>query len=160
MKKQYALALVGAFGCLTAAASAQAQTTATANLAINASIASTCAVALSQPGTLTGAPGAVLSVSASVNITCSNGAPYTVSLGNGSNADGSSRRLRHSNAALTSNNFIPYTISGTQAADTAPSFPGTGSGTAQATTIWIRAAVPATAAVGTYSDTVTVSVTY
>lgn len=142
------------------AAEAQTTTTATANLAINARIASTCAVSLSQPGTLDGAPGSTPAVSAIVIVNCTNGTAYAVTLGNGGNMSGTTRRLKHTDATVTANNFIPYTLSGSATADTAPLFPTRGVGAAQSTTVWVRASIPAAATVGTYSDTVTVSVTY
>lgn len=162
MKLNNKLMCVLAFGALglTATGASAQTTTASATLAINANVASSCSISLTQPGTISGPPGSAVAVSAQVGINCTNGTPFTVSFGNGGNFDGTNRRLKHTDATITTNNFIPYSFSGDQATATTPAFPSRGTGALVNTAVWIRAIIPSDVRVGSYSDNVQVSVSY
>lgn len=98
-----------------------------------------------------------------VSMTCTGRTPWNVGLNNGANASGSIRRMR---LGATSNfvNYELYTTTGrtvrwgnTVGTDTAP---GTGTGAAQTLTVFGRVPAPQAAAAGSYSDTITVTITY
>lgn len=99
-----------------------------------------------------------------IGLTCTNGAPWQVGLGNGSNASGTQRRMRLGTTA----NYVNYELyrdatrsqrwGGTLNSDTAT---GTGTGSAQNVTVYGR--VPPQSPMppaGAYKDTIVVTVTY
>jgi spore coat protein U-like protein len=109
----------------------------------------------------------------SVTAQCTALTPYTISLNAGINAatanDVTTRRMINTNAAVTTNNFVPYQLyqdtarsqiwgntAGSQAAS------GTGTGLVQAYPVYGRVANAslANAAAGSYQDTVTATITY
>lgn len=140
--------------------------TATGVLNVRLTIAATCTVGTT--GDLDFGSLNVLSVlsdtQAAMQVVCSSGAPFNVSLNGGLNGTGvSDRKLK-----LTSgNNTIGYQIyrdaartqvwGETVGTDTATS---TGTGSTQSFTIYSRIPIQALQPVGTYTDTVTVTLTY
>jgi spore coat protein U-like protein len=166
------LIVISIHQCLLGKADAQAAT-ATASLTVSIVITAACtinAAALAFPAT----PGTSLvttavSASSTVSVTCTSGSPYAIGMDNGANASGSQRRM------ISGSNFLSYDLY----VDSAHSFPwstaatnsscttsggcflGTGNGSPQ--TINIYGVVPTTAAAppsGTYTDTVTMTITY
>ena len=143
--------------------------TTTTNLAVSGTVSATCtvstaAVAFGTVNTLSGTPD---DATGTVTVTCTPGTAWTATAGVGTGT-GATLSLRKMTIAATTNtlNYALYTDSGRTTiwgdgvAPTA-SFTGTGSGAAQASTIYGR--VPtgqATAAIGAFADTVVVTVTY
>jgi len=109
----------------------------------------------------------------SVTAQCSALTPYTIALNAGSNAatanDVTTRRMRNTDAAVTTNNFVGYQLysdagranvwGATTGTNTVA---GTGTGLAQAYPIYGQVANPSVnnAATGTYQDTVTATISY
>jgi spore coat protein U-like protein len=150
---------------------------ASAQITISATVASACSfgsanVALDGAGI--GAGSAVTDTSSAVNVTCNRGATVTVALSNGANASAAQKRLSDG-----SGNFINYNLSRpntlvTGGPNTCPSLPGTewnAANTVSATALFatsggpkpipICISVPAAQypAAGTYTDTVTATLT-
>lgn len=107
----------------------------------------------------------------SLTILCTNTTPYSVGINNGSNASGSQRRMRLGATA----NYISYNLftdaartsawGSSTSATTCTSGAGTcvlgiGSGTNQTVTVYGRVPPQGAPPVGTYSDTVIVTVTF
>jgi spore coat protein U-like protein len=137
--------------------------TATASLTISANVLSTCsltggsipfgtysAVAVDQTGTL--------------SVLCTNGVPYTIALdaGTGTSATTTNRKMTGSVSGTL--NYTLYRETGrttnwgnTVGTDTVP---GTGSGVSQTVTVYGRIPAAQTPLVGSYADTVTVTLAY
>lgn len=149
--------------------------TATANLTVQITITAACTINAATLDFGASVPGTTLvstnvDAATTVSVTCTNGSPYSIGMDNGANFSGS-RRMKQGATA----NFLSYSLyvdSGrTNAWTTAASsstcttanscFLGTGSGSAQAVNIYGR--VPSTGTApptGTYTDTVTMTITY
>jgi spore coat protein U-like protein len=152
-------------GCVALGAPASAQT-ATGNLNVSVTIASGCTVA---GGTI--AFGAQTSLqtaidqTGTVNVTCTNTTPYTVALTAGANgASVTTRRMRGGSTNTEFVNYALFTNAGrttnwgqTIGTDTVA---GTGNGSAQPLTIFGRVPAQAIGSPGSYTDTVTVTVTF
>jgi len=147
--------------------------TATANLSVSIVITASCtinAATLTFPATAgTNLIATAVSASSTVSVTCTNGSPYSIAMDNGANASGNQRRM------ISGSNFLNYglfvdsahtfpwsTATGNSSCTTSGDcFLGTGSGLAQSVNIY--GLVPITAVApspGTYSDTVTMTITY
>ncbi|MES2959430.1 MAG: spore coat U domain-containing protein [Pseudomonadota bacterium] len=130
---------------------------------VTASVVATCSVSATDVafGTYTGAQ---LDGSGSISVTCTNLLPYTVELnaGIGAGSTVASRLMTGPSSQTISyslyQNAGRTTLWGTTAAT--QSVAGTGIGTAQALTVYGRAPAAQTPGVGSYSDTITVTVTY
>ena len=110
-----------------------------------------------------------LTASTTVSVTCTNGSPYSIGMNNGANASGSQRRMinganfisydlytdaGHANAWTTASNSTTCTSANSCAL-------GTGNGSAQSTNIYgVVPSVAVAPAAGSYSDSVTMTVTY
>lgn len=101
---------------------------------------------------------------ASINVTCTQGTPYTLALNSGSNADATSRRMI---GQTVNTDFVPYelysdaysTLWGDGTTFGAVSSGHSGNGAAQSHTIYAQ--VPsANASAQDYQDTVTATVTW
>ena len=156
------MAAVGASAAFAAPAYAN-----TADLDVTATVEDSCTVANSTMnfGTLSVINGTNHDASASVSLTCTIGADYTVSLDNGNNAGaGTQRFLNYDDGATV--HQIPYNLYSDTARSTAWNSAGfnpagTASGTSETLTVYGR--IPSTAAnviAGSYTDTVTVSITF
>jgi spore coat protein U-like protein len=148
--------------------------TATTNMTVQIEITAACSIAAAPTldfGSNTGLAltTAAVSGSTSVSVTCTNGSPYSIGFGLGSNALSSQRRLVYSGVYLPYNLYVdaahqyPWSTGSTNATCTTSSdcYLGTGSGSAQ--TVNIYGSVPTVAVApgaGTYSDTVLMTVTY
>jgi len=139
--------------------------TATGTLNLSITIIASCVVS-APPAINFGSVGSIpanIDQTSAFNVTCSNTTPYTIalSLGGGTGATVASRKMM-SGANMV--NYSLYRDAGrtqvwgvTTGTDTVA---GTGNGAAQAQTIYARVFALATPALGTYNDTVTITVTY
>ena len=158
MKKLY-LSLVAMSSAVTVVGTANAAT-ATDSLGVSATITATCSTATSAVnfGAVASGSGAV--TTGSVDVTCTSGTPYTIALNEGLYHDGTDRRISDGTE------FLVYTLldngstlpwgDGTLNGDTVG---GTGTGAVQSYTV-DAALTGAAVTPGTYTDTVTVTVTY
>jgi spore coat protein U-like protein len=98
-----------------------------------------------------------------IGLTCTLRTAWQLGLSNGNNANGSTRRMRLG----TSDQYVNYELyrdsgrsirwGGSLDTDTVP---GTGTGTSQAATVYGRVLAGQTVAPGSYSDIITVTITY
>lgn len=160
--------------CFSTAPKAQAGT-ATSNLTVQITITASCtinAATLDFGASVAGTTLVASNVDAAttVSVTCTNGSPYSIGMDNGANFS-ATRRMKQ---GATSNylSYGLYTDSGranawttatnnTTCAASNSCFLGTGSGSAQSVNIYGR--VPSTGTApptGTYTDTVTMTITY
>ena len=147
--------------------------TATANLTVQITITASCTINAATldfgSNAATTLVGSNIDNSTTVSVTCGSGSPYSIGMDNGANASGGQRRMN------TGANYINYNLfidsARTNAWTTAASsttcssanscYLGTGSGSAQLVNIYGRVPSMGVAPpVGTYTDTVTMTVTY
>jgi spore coat protein U-like protein len=166
--------LVRIFACLLAGGPVVAQAgTSTATLSVSIVITASCTI---NPATLvfattsgTSLVAAAVNGSSTVSVTCTGGSPYSIAMDNGSNASGSQRRMISGSNFLSYNLYLDaaHTLPWSTATDssacttTGDCFLGTGNGSAQSINIY--GVVPTTAAAppsGTYTDTVTMTITF
>jgi len=155
------------------ASTAAPAASATANLAVQMTITASCtinAAALTFPATAaTALASTAITSSTTVQVNCTNLSPYSIAISRGANySDGSNRMASGSDYLLyglyvDSAYTYPWTIGASNSTCAAGNdcYLGTGNGSAQ--TINVYGQVPTTAATpppGTYSDTVTMTVTY
>lgn len=149
---------VGVAGCGGAqAATASAQFNVTINIQSTCQIANATNMAFPAAGSLTSA----VNQTSTFDVTCTATTPYTVGLDPGANASGSQRRMRGGAAEFISYNLfsdssrlVPWgNVSGSWVS---------GSGTGLATTYTVYGQVPpqTTPSPSSYTDTVTVTVTF
>ena len=143
------------------AATASSTMSVTATVTANCTV-STTALAFGNVNTISGSD---VDSTGSLSIRCTNGTPWsaTAGVGSGSGASYANRRMT-SGANLL--NYNIYTTAartvvwGNGTSGTAP-IPGTGTGAAQAVTVYGRVSSGQTSApAGAYADTVAVTVTY
>lgn len=163
MKKYLAFALV--VGAGLASSSAMAQTAATGNFNVRMTVVSECKLITTNDLSFgsTGIWTSNIDQGTNMSVQCTNSTPYTVALGTGSfGTSVADRRMKNSSSADT----IAYQLYrdtartqvwGTAAGDT---LSGTGTGVAQTLTVYGRVPVQGAVAVGSYSDTITVTVSY
>jgi spore coat protein U-like protein len=153
---------------LASAAQPADAATATASMGVDATVTSNCAVSASPIafGNVNVTSGSNANATGSISVTCTSGTAWAASAdaGLGTGATLSVRKMTAGSDLL---NYALYTDSGRTtlwgdgAGGTTATISDTGSGAAQATTIYGRvpsgqSGVPA----GSYADTVTVTVTY
>ena len=147
--------------------------TATANLTVQMTINASCTV---STATLTFPPTAGTSLTATavtgtttMQVNCTNTSPYSIGMGQGANYSAGTNRMASSGNYLPYGLYVdgaythPWTTGATNSSCTTTNdcYLGTGNGSAQ--TISIYGQVPTTATAptpGTYTDTVTMTVTY
>lgn len=130
---------------------------------VNGSVSPTCSASsgtldFGNYATATAALG-----TATVTVNCSNGAPYNISLGAGQNVSGTTRRM-----ARTGGGFLSYelfsnslrTLAWGDGTGLGAKVGGTGTGGSQSRTIYGRIPAGQSATVGSYSDSVIVTVDY
>lgn len=133
---------------------------------VNASITKNCTVSANALdfGTLDGFLVANVDQTTTLQTTCTNGTAYKIGLDNGQKANGTTRRM-----AGAAGEFVAYELYrdsnrsqrwGNDAVNGTDTVNGTGNGLARTMTIYGRVAPQATPAPGSYSDTITVTVTY
>jgi spore coat protein U-like protein len=153
--KHLTLALLAAVGFATA----QANT-----IPVSYTIQGSCSV--SSTPTVTFTPSASIpsnvSLSNSFSVTCSNGQAYSVTLDNGLNHNGTTRRMQDG----ASGNFITYEVfrnpgeaSGNLPVNNTRNWTNTGNGSAQSNSFIVQVPAQSVPGVGTYTDTLTVVVT-
>ena len=167
LKRQLCLcrtgALAGAF--LLQSVCAPFAATATSTFTVQVSITATCTI--NSASTLNFGTQGVLSANvdqtSTISVTCTNTTPYNIGLdaGTGAGATVAVRKLTSGGATV---NYTLYSDTGrttvwgnTVSTDTVS---GTGNGAAQSLTVYGRVAAQTTPAPGTYTDTITVTVTY
>jgi len=91
-------------------------------------------------------------------VTCTNGAAYTIAMDDGQNASGSTNRMTNGSEYVS---YELYQDSNYATVwDASNTVSSTGTGTAQTFTVYGRVPPQATPSAGTYTDTVTITVTY
>jgi spore coat protein U-like protein len=156
-------ALTLAAGLAAAAPVANAATT-TANMSVQLTLASSCAigsVATLDFGTDTSLA-AALAATANIQVTCTSGTPYTVELGAGTGAGATTAVRKMTSGANTVNYSIYKEVAHTNVLGTGATDRLSSTGTASAQTFTAYGLVPiqSTPPIGTYADTVLVTVTY
>ncbi|MEP6940098.1 MAG: spore coat U domain-containing protein [Rudaea sp.] len=131
---------------------------------VTATVAKNCTVSATTLdfGTPAGFLTANVDVTSTITTQCTSTTPYQIGLNNGANASGTVRRMAGGTAE-----FIAYELYRNSARSTrwgntvgVDTVAATGNGNALATTVYGRVAPQATPSPGSYSDTITVSVTY
>ena len=160
---QYFLVALAAAVCLFANGEAEAAT-ATGSFNVQVAIAATCVVTSATTldfGTQ-GVLAANVDQTSTINVTCTNTTPYNIGLDKGLN--GSSETTRQMKAGSALINYSLFSDSGrttnwrnTVGTDTVAA---TGNGSAQPFTVYGRIPAQTSPAAGSYSDTITVTVTY
>src|SRR5262249_54510450 len=164
-KRRIALVGILAGACLLQSVELPLAATATSTFTVSITLTATCTV--SSPTTLDFGNQGILSTNVdattTLSVTCSTSTPYNVGLnaGTGTGASVATRKL--TNGASTVN-YTLYSDTGrttvwgnTVGTDTVA---GTGTGAAQSLTVYGRVPSQTTPAPGTYTDTITVTVTY
>ncbi len=159
MKKYFAkMFLAGVAASVLGIAAHAATTTSQFNAQIQ--IQADCVV--NSPNTLDfGAQGLLntnVDATADFTVECTNGVNYTIAMDNGANASGSTNRMANGGE------FVSYEIyqdaSRTTVWDATSTMAGTGNGDPQTYTVYGRVPPQTTPSVGTYIDTVTITVSY
>ncbi|EPH3386175.1 Csu type fimbrial protein [Klebsiella oxytoca] len=151
-------------------------TTVTASLSVTATLTSSCTINTSTTGIITNAVlnfGTVTSMESDIyksmssaggnkiTVLCSNGTAWTIAMNAGNNVNGSQRRMVGGNSE-----YIPYNLYSDSSCSTSidintSTFSGTGTGTLQSFDIYGRIPAGSTLpSVGSYIDTVTMTITY
>jgi len=162
------LLTLGGFAVAALAATPATAATTTSSLEVSATVSASCSVSTTAVGfgDVAVLSGANDDATGGLSVTCTNGTAWSASAnaGSGTGATLTDRKMTSGTNLLS---YDLYTDSGRtiiwgDGADaTTGKISGTGTGSAQANTIYGR--VPSgqnTAAVGSYADTVTVTVTY
>ena len=167
MKRVVLVALT--LGGLAAAGAAYAQSPATGSLTVSATVPNNCTVnspTLSFGTSVNPLSGSNTDATATISVTCTIGTAFHVGLGDGANFSSPNRRMRIGATSDYLNYEIyrdaPRTERFGDSDDTADRVAGTGLGSS-ANSITAYGRIPSgqtTAAVGAYSDTVGISVTY
>jgi spore coat protein U-like protein len=157
---------------LCAASMAQAGT-ATANLTAQITVTASCtinAATLTFPSTAgTALLSAAVTSSTTASVTCTNGSPYSIGMSNGANYANSTRNMVSGGNSIGYGLYVdsaytyPWTTGASNSTCTTANdcYLGTGSGSAQSINIYGQVPITATAPPsGTYSDTVTMTITY
>lgn len=159
-RKQYALALA-----LLGVSSLSLAATTTDTFTVTATVENSCVVTANNLafGTVNVISGADVDATSTIDVTCTNGATYEVGLDGGGAADVANRAM--SDGGTGTLNYSLYSDTGrttnwgnTTGVDVVA---GTGSGSAQTLTVYGR--IPqgqTTVAAGSYTDTITATVTY
>lgn len=135
--------------------------TATATFNVTASVGQTCTIAssVSDLSFDTIAPATAATAQTSLSITCSTGTAYQVGLSNGSNYNAG--RYLKSGANSIGYGLYQTSDSSTPWGNAVPNlYQGTGSGTAQAVTVYGKTVIVASPVNGNYSDTITATVAW
>jgi spore coat protein U-like protein len=147
---------------------------ASANLTVQVTITASCTInvaTLNFGGSVAGTAlvAGVTNGSTTVSTTCTNGSPYAIGMDNGANASVGQRRMKNGANFINYNLYTdsgfanPWTTasSSTTCASANSCALGTGTGSAQSTTIYGQIPTVAVApAAGAYSDTVSMTITY
>lgn len=145
----------------------------TANLSVQLVITASCtinAATLTFPSTAgTALTSTAITGSTTVQVNCTNNSPYSIGMGQGANYASGSNQLASGGYSLPYGLYVdaaytlPWTTgaSSTTCTTTNDCYLGTGNGSAQNISIYGKVPTVATApAAGTYSDTVTMTITF
>ncbi|MGN6480863.1 Csu type fimbrial protein [Luteibacter sp.] len=148
----------------TAGGTAAAATVAGPSTSVTASVAPKCTLATATDLNFGSVPGLLRTntdQTSLIRATCTNRAAYQVGLSNGQNASGSVRRMAGGGRFVTYELYrdAQRTLRWGSALNT-DTQPGTGSGSEQTLTVYGRVPIQSAAVAGTYSDVVTITVTY
>jgi len=161
--------------CSMAAHQTAAQAgTATANLTVQITITAACSINAATLNFGSSVAGTTLVASAitgstTVSVTCTSGSPYSIGMNSGSNASGNQRRMANGGNYLNYGLYVdnayanPWSTASSNSTCTTTSdcYLGTGNGAAQSINIYGQVPSVGTAPpTGTYSDTVTMTITY
>jgi spore coat protein U-like protein len=159
------LGLIGILATACLLGSAQATTTTTSTFQVSVTLAATCTInsasALTFPNS--GVLATNVDQSSTIQVTCTTSTPYTIGLdaGTGTGATVAVRKLTGGGSTV---NYTLYSDSShtTVWGNTPPTdtVAGTGNGTSQSFTVFGRIPPQTTPAPGTYTDTITVTVSY
>ncbi len=167
LMRRHRLGLVGilATACLLQSVERPLAATATTTFSVSVTLAATCTI--NSASALNFGNQGILATNvdqtSTVQVTCTNTTPYNIGLdaGAGAGASVATRKLTSGGATV---NYSLYSDSGratvwgnTVGTDTVT---GTGNGTGQNYTVYGRIPTQTTPAPGTYTDTITVTVTY
>ena len=155
----FRLATLSLLTCLTSTPTAYAAST-TTTFDVTASVAASCTVSAGGALTFGAYTGAQIDQTTTVSITCTNTTPYTVGLNDGINSLVTQRRMTDGTNFL---NYELYSDSGrtTRWGNASGSWVSdNGSGSAQSKTVYGRLAGSQALFIGSYTDTITVTVTY
>lgn len=158
---------------LVAGATVAHAATSTANLAVSATVTANCSISATSALNF-GAYDPVVANAASdldgtgtISVTCTSGAPATITLGQGANADtGSTAAAPLRRMTDGSTNFISYSLYSDSSRtviwgdDATVDVATTGTGAAEAHTVYGRIASAQNVPAGSYSDTVVATVTF
>lgn len=147
-------------------ASAETKTT---TMGVSATVADNCTLSASSVafGNIDVTSGSAATATGGITVKCTNGTSWsaTASVGGGSGASVATRKMTHGTDATKTLNYVLYTDSGRSTVwgngTSGSAITDTGTGSDQAKTIY--ASVPTgqhAATLGSYSDSVTVTVTY
>lgn len=140
--------------------------TATGTFTVTATVSASCSVTTAALafGTIGTPLGANQDAQSNVNITCGNGAPYSISLnqGSGTGATVAARLLTSGANTLSYALYLDSSRSQLWGDSTHGTsvVSGVGSGTTQALTVYGRIPTGSSPAAGTYNDTITVTVSF
>ena len=167
MRKIQAMTLI--LGAVWAAGAANSATT-TTTFAVTETVQATCSATATTLAFSAYTPGAGAKANNStISVRCTKNTPYTISLNGGSTAGGTiAQRLMASGANTLQYNLFTTAAFGQIFGDgsgTSKTVTGTGAGVATANAITVFGQLPDSAAnqaavAGSYSDTITVTVTY
>lgn len=107
--------------------------------------------------------GSAVSGSSTISVTCSNGTSYSIALSTGSNSSGyAPRTMKDGSNSLNYNLYKDSSFTNVWGDGTSSTqvVTGTGNGNQVNTTVYGQIAGSQTAAPGSYSDTITVTITY
>ena len=159
------MGLGGLTGLILAGGSANATTTTSTTFGVTLAITAQCVI--NSTTTLDFGSNGVINANIDTNsplvVQCTNTTPYAVALDKGTSSGGSITQRKLINGGATVNyNIYTDTPGGTLWGDgtNGVTLAGTGNGAAQTITIYGRIPAQTTAAPGTYTDTITVTVTY
>jgi len=131
----------------------------------NAAVTKTCTITAANNLNF-GTPASLLTANVDATTTlqtqCTNSTAFQIGLDNGQNASGTTRRMLGSSGDLITYELYQDSGRTTRWGNTVNSdtVTGTGNGAVQTNTVYGRVAAQATPTPGTYTDTITVSVTY
>jgi len=144
-------------------AGALAATTVSNTLTVQLELVPTCSVqpaslVFANPGSLSNA----VTAEQNIQLRCTTGTSYTIGFGPGAHALGTQRRLKHATAAFYINYELFKTSNYTQPLGTSGNgiISGVGNGNNQIIPVHGRVTAQNAPSIGTYSDSVQVSVTY
>ena len=159
MKKFVSRSALAAAALAFGMSGADAFNTQTSNLSVSFTATATCATGggslnfgAATPGTLA----AVIRATGSITVTCSDGTPYSVALDNGQHFAEPLRQM-HANVS----DLLGYKLSSSALGDNIINFgPRTGTGSSESLPVYGEIQSGQTVVAGSYSDTVSITVSY